>query len=98
MYITIVTDYDNLRLCNCTNNDNIENNIEIKITLFTIIPCGMSLICLISFMVYTLIKPLIGKKSVSNNFLFINMYWSCYICDKVIYEEFANNHLQSAYH
>ena len=54
-----ITDYDNLTLCNCTNND---NNIEIVIPLITIIPCGMSLICLISLMVYTLIKPLFNKK------------------------------------
>ena len=59
MYITNVTDYDNLTLCNCTNND---NNIEIIIPLFTIIPCGMSLICLLSLMVYTLIKPLLSKE------------------------------------
>ena len=26
------------------------------------------------------------------------MYWRCDICDKVIYEEFRNNHLQSRYH
>ena len=42
------TDHDNITLTNCTNS---ENNIEIKIPLFTVIPCGMSLICLISFMV-----------------------------------------------
>ena len=54
MYITNITDDYN----NCTNND---ENIEIKIPLFTKIPCGMSLICLISLMVNTLIKPLIGK-------------------------------------
>ena len=63
MYIANVTDdydniteYDNITSTNCTNND---NNIEIIIPLFTIIPCGMSLICLISLMVYTLVKPLI---------------------------------------
>ena len=62
MYITNVTnDYDNSILCNCTNNDKNENNIEIIIPLFTIIPCGMSNICLISLMVYTLIKPLLSK-------------------------------------
>ena len=44
---------------NCTNN---ENFIEITIPLFTIIPCGMSFICLIPLMVNTLIKPLIRKK------------------------------------
>ena len=26
------------------------------------------------------------------------MYWRCDICDKIFYEEFANNHLQSGYH
>ena len=39
---------------NRTNND---NDIEIKITLLTIIPCGLSLLCLLSSMVYTLTKP-----------------------------------------
>ena len=53
-----VTDYDNLTLCNCTNND---TNIEIAIPLIMIISCGISLICLISIMVYTLIKSLIRK-------------------------------------
>ena len=62
MYITNVTDYDNLTLCDCRNNDNNDNNIEIIIPLFTIIPCGLSLICLISLMAYTLIKPLINNK------------------------------------
>ena len=62
MYITIVTDYDNLTLCNCTNNGNNDNNIEIIIPLSTIFRCGLSLICLISFMIYTLIKPLFNKK------------------------------------
>ena len=42
MYITIVTDYDNLTFCNCKNNDNNDNNIEIILPLFTKIPCGMS--------------------------------------------------------
>ena len=71
MYISIIvndydnitssnhTDYDNMTLTNCTNN---ENNFDIVIPLFTIIPCGASLICLISFMVYTLIKTLLNKK------------------------------------
>ena len=54
-----IFDYDNITSTNCTNND---NKIEITLLLFTIIPCGMSLICLISFMVYTLVKPLINKK------------------------------------
>ena len=54
-----ITDYDNTPSINCTNS---ENNIEIVIPLITIIPCGMSLVCLISLMVYTLIKPLIRRK------------------------------------
>ena len=63
MYIANVTDdYDNMTLSNCTNNDNNDTNIEIVIPLITIVPCGMSLICLISLMVYTLIKPLINEK------------------------------------
>ena len=62
MYITNITDDYNVTFSvnkNCTNS---ENNIEILIPLFTIISCGMSLICLISLMVYTLIKPLFNKK------------------------------------
>ena len=65
MYITNVTNnYDNITSFNdhCTNNDKNENNIEIIIPLFTIIPRGMSLICLISLTVYTIIKPLLSKK------------------------------------
>ena len=26
------------------------------------------------------------------------MYWRCDICDKVLYEDFRNNHLQSGFH
>ena len=62
MYITNITDEYNDTLSinnNCTNN---ENNIDIILPLITIIPCGMSLICLISLMVYTLFKPLFNKK------------------------------------
>ena len=55
MYITNITvDYNN-----CTNN---ENDIDIIIPFFTIFPCGMSLMCLVSLMVYTLLKPLFNKK------------------------------------
>ena len=62
MYITNITDDYNDTLSinnNCTHS---ENNIEIVIPLITIIPCGMSLICLISLMVCTLIKPLFINK------------------------------------
>ena len=56
---TNYTNYDNMTLTNCTNS---ESNIEIVIPLITIIPCGMSLICSISLMVYTLIKHYFNKK------------------------------------
>ena len=68
MYITNITNYDKLNddykdtisiINDCTNS---ENKIEIVIPLFTINPCGRSLICLIFLMVYTLIKPLKRKK------------------------------------
>ena len=62
MYITNITgDYNDTlsKNNNCTNND---NNIEIVIPLITIVPCGMSLICLISLMVYNLVRTLINKK------------------------------------
>ena len=57
-----VTDYDNLTSCNLTNNDNNDNNIEMIIPLFTIIPCGLSLICVKPLMIYTLNKPLFNNK------------------------------------
>ena len=62
MYKTNITDDFNDTLSinnNCTNTD---NNIEIIIPLFTIIPCSLSFICLISLMAYTLVKPLFNKK------------------------------------
>ena len=108
MYITNITDdYDNLTLCNCTNNDNNDTNVEIIINFFTKIPCGISLICLKSLMVYTLIKPLFNKKYChylcprkiySNKLCFIKMCWRCDICDKIIHGEVRNNHLRSGYH
>ena len=54
MYIRKINDDYNDTLSinnNCSNND---KKIEILIPSFTTIPCGMSLMCLISFMVYTL--------------------------------------------
>ena len=55
-----VTDYNNMTDdYNCTTN---ENNIDIIIpTLLLTITCGMSFFCLLSLMVYTLIKPLFNK-------------------------------------
>ena len=56
--LVIIQNYDNMILNNCTNN---ENNIEIVRPLIKIIPCGMSLMCLISLMAYTLVKPFFNK-------------------------------------
>ena len=63
MYIANITD-ENISINSCT--DDSDNNIVLEISplliLITIVPCGASLVCLISFMVYTLVKPLINKK------------------------------------
>ena len=70
MYISNVTDYDNMNddysntfslNNNCTDK---EDNIDISVPTFLFtIPCGLSLfLCLLSLMVYTLIKPLFNKK------------------------------------
>ena len=57
MNITNISDdYDNI-----TEYDNCNIDIIIPALLFTI-PCGLSFLCLISLMVYTLIKPLMRKK------------------------------------
>ena len=60
MYITFFTDYDNM-----TDEYN-KKNIEV-IPLITVVPCGTSLVCLISLMVCTLIKPLIRKNKTFPN-------------------------------
>ena len=63
MYITNTTDEYNDTLSlnnNCTDN---ENNIDIIIPAFLFtIPCGLSFLCLISLIVYTLVKPLFNNK------------------------------------
>ena len=76
MYVTNITDdNDNITLRNCTTNDNNDTNIEIVIPLITIIPCAMSFICLVSLMVYTLIKPLFNKKNqIMNTYNYNNIY------------------------
>ena len=66
MDIINVADYDNIpstnmSLCNCTNNEN-DIDIIIPALLFTI-RCGLSFLCLISLMVYNLIKLLFNKKN-----------------------------------
>ena len=43
-----------MTLSNCTNNEN-DLDIIIPALLFTI-PCGLSFLCLMSLMVYTLVK------------------------------------------
>ena len=60
-----ITDLDNntttdTLLSNCTNNE-YDINLTIPLLLFTI-PCTLSFLCLISLVVYTLIKPLFNKK------------------------------------
>ena len=63
MYTTNITDVYNDSLSlnnNCTDN---ENNIDIIIpALLYTFPGGLSFLCLISLMVYTLSKHLIRKK------------------------------------
>ena len=63
MNITNITDdYDNItEYDNTTDTNNCNIDIIIPALLFTI-PCGISILCLISLMVYTLVKPLITKK------------------------------------
>ena len=59
----IIDDYNNTIISNHTNDADCDNgNIEIVIPLISIIPCGMSLVLLIGFIAYTLVKPLINKK------------------------------------
>ena len=62
MYVTNVTeDYDKITSTKCTNKD---KNIDLIIpTLLFTIPCDLSILCLISLMVYTLLKPLFNKKN-----------------------------------
>ena len=61
MYIANITDYyDNMTPTNCTDN---EYNIAILIpTLSFTIPFGLSFLCFMSLIVYTLIKPLFNEE------------------------------------
>ena len=63
MNITNITDdYDNItEYDNTTDTNNCNIDIIIPALLFTI-PFGLSFLCLISLMIYTLIKPLLNKK------------------------------------
>ena len=58
MNVTNITDDSNDTKILYDNKCDID--IIIPVLLFTI-PCGLSFICLISLMVYTLVKPLINK-------------------------------------
>ena len=60
--LNITDDYDNItEYDNTTDTNNCKIDIIIPALLFTI-PCGLSFLCLISLMVYTLVNPLITKK------------------------------------
>ena len=63
MSITNITDdYDNItEYDNTTDTSDCNIDIIIPALLFTI-PCGLSFLCLMSLMVYTLIKHLFKKK------------------------------------
>ena len=58
MNIINITDDNN---CNCTESDVTEILISSLLTLITNVPCGVSLVCLISFMAYTLTKTFFKK-------------------------------------
>ena len=58
MIVTNITDDNTTYIYD--ENKNYEIDIIIPALLFTI-PCGLSFLCLISLMVYTLIKPLFNK-------------------------------------
>ena len=78
MCITNISDDYNDTLSindNFTNND---TNIEIIIPLITIIPCTLSFICLLSLMVYTLIKPFFHQKLINK---WINFYTQIILFD-----------------
>ena len=63
MNIINVTDLDNItEYDNTTDTNDCNIDIIIPALLFTI-PCGLSFLCLMSLIVYTLIKPLFNKKS-----------------------------------
>ena len=58
-YDNVTSSNDNMTLSNSTFNGN-DIDIIIPTLLFTI-PCGLSFLCLMNLMIYTLIKPFINK-------------------------------------
>ena len=75
MNITNITDdYDNITEYDNTTDIN-DCNIDIIIpTLLFTIPCGLSFLCLISLMVYTLFKLLFNKKNHIIIILILNIH------------------------
>ena len=65
MNITNITDeYDNItEYANTTDTKDCNIDIIIPALLFTI-PSGLSFLCLISLLVYTIFKPLFNKKTI----------------------------------
>ena len=61
MYVIKIFDsYDNITFSNSTDN---ENNIDITISTFLLaIPCGLSFLCLLSLVMFTMIKLLLLNK------------------------------------
>ena len=60
--INITNDYDDItEYDNTTDKNNCNIDIIIPALLFRI-PCGLSSLCLITLMVYTLLKPLFNNK------------------------------------
>ena len=65
-YTHMLNDYDNMTLSKCTIN---ENNFDLIFPfLLLTTPCGPSFLCLLTMMIYTLIKPLFNKKKDSYNY------------------------------
>ena len=61
MYVLKITDdYDNISFKNCTSNEK-STDINIPTSLLTI-SCSLSFLCLLSLMIYTLIKHLLTDK------------------------------------
>ena len=61
-YDNTTSSYDNMTLSICTFN---ENDVDLNIpALLLTVPCGISFFCLMSLMVYTLIKPLFNKRNI----------------------------------
>ena len=55
MNIINITDDEN-NICNCTENNDMILDIVPYIVIISIIPCFLSIICCISFMIYSFIK------------------------------------------